>query len=116
MAEYRKTNWRDWADIIVRLVLMFLAMFVGAALLGPPNLYLWPIPSLVPIVWIILWHTRNFAYRCQNCGHAFEISFWHNMVSPHSPDGKGGGWKYVKCPRCKEWTGAEVLRIVSGKE
>jgi hypothetical protein len=116
MAKYRKTNRKDWADIIFRLALMFLAMFVGVTLLGPANLFLWPIPFLVPIAWIIFWHTRNFAYRCQNCGHTFEVSFWHNMLTPHSPDGKGGGWKYVKCSRCQEWARAEVLRIVRAEE
>jgi hypothetical protein len=115
MTEYRRNNRKDWIDIIIRLVLMFLWMFAGIVLLGPANLFLWPIVFLIPLIWIILWHTRSFAYRCQNCGTTFEISFWHNMLTPHSPDGKGGGWKYVKCPACLKWTRAEVLRIVRGQ-
>jgi uncharacterized membrane protein len=112
MAEYRKTNRKDWTGIILRLVVMFLVMFTGVALLGPGLLFLWPVVFLVPLGWIILWHTLSFAYRCLNCRHTFEISFWHNMLTPHSPDGRGGGWKYVRCPHCKDWTKAEVLRIV----
>jgi hypothetical protein len=115
MAAYRETNRKDWTDIIIRLALMFLVMFAVGALLGPANLLLWPVVLLGPLFWIILWHTRNFAYRCRNCDNTFEISFWQNMLTPHSPDGKGGGWKYVKCPRCKNWSRAQVLRIERGQ-
>jgi hypothetical protein len=111
MTNYRRTDRKDWIDVTLRLVLMFLAMLAGVALLGPANLALWPLPFLIPMIWLIVWHTRNFAYHCQNCGQTFEISVWHNMLTPHSPDGKGGGWKVVKCPRCKVWHRAEVLRI-----
>jgi hypothetical protein len=63
MTEYRQTNWKDWTDIFIHLVLMFLAMFVGAVLVGPANLFHWPVVFLAPLVWIIHWHTCSFAYR-----------------------------------------------------
>lgn len=111
MSSYRRINRMDWIDIFLRLALMFLAMLAGMALLGPAIPFLWPVIFFGPLAWLILWHTRNFAYRCRNCGNSFEISFWHNMVTPHSPDGKGGGVKYVKCPHCGKWSLAQVLRI-----
>jgi predicted RNA-binding Zn-ribbon protein involved in translation (DUF1610 family) len=95
----------------MRLALVVLVMLSGMALLGPALLFLWPVVFLGPLAWLILWHTRNFAYRCRNCGNSFEISFWHNALTPHSPDGKGGGVKYVKCPSCGKWSLAQVLRI-----
>ena len=113
---YRPINRTDWRSIFWRLGLLMVVMAVGPVLLGPALIFLWPLVFLAPLAWIVRWHTRSFAYRCRNCGQVFEISFWRNLISPHGPGLRGGGWKYLRCPRCGEWTRAEVLRIRRGAE
>jgi DNA-directed RNA polymerase subunit RPC12/RpoP len=56
--------------------------------------------SLYLIVFILLafmifLHSKNTVYICKNCNHEFEISFWQDFSSMHSP-----GKKMLKCPAC----------------
>ena len=43
----------------------------------------------------IFFHSKNTAYICKNCNHEFEISFWQDLTSMHTP-----GKKLLKCPEC----------------
>lgn len=110
MTAYRKTTRKDWAAVGLRMGLLLAVIVGGTVLLGPGLLVLWPLVFLLPLALIVRWHTRTFAYRCRNCAHIFEISFWRNLLSPHGPGSKGG-WKLLPCPKCGAWTRAEVLRI-----
>jgi DNA-directed RNA polymerase subunit RPC12/RpoP len=64
---------------------------------------------VIGLLLLVGWHARAFAYRCRNCGHEFAISLLTDLVSPHGP-GRGGGWKFLRCPRCGRWTRAFVIR------
>lgn len=44
---------------------------------------------------LIFFHSKNTAYICKNCNHEFEISFWQDLISAHTP-----GKKMLKCPEC----------------
>ena len=44
---------------------------------------------------LIFFHSKNTAYICKNCNHEFEISFWQDLTSAHTP-----GKKMLKCPEC----------------
>jgi hypothetical protein len=114
MPEYRTTTRRDWIEIVVRLASMFVIIFAGLALLGPANIVFMPLVFIGSLVWIILWHTRTFGYRCSNCEQDFEISALQNLAGPHYPDLKGRGWKILKCPHCLKISRAQVLRKVVG--
>ena len=47
------------------------------------------------LVFMIFLHSNNTAYICKNCNHEFEISFWQDLTSAHSPR-----QKMLKCPEC----------------
>jgi DNA-directed RNA polymerase subunit RPC12/RpoP len=111
MKRYRSTTAADWVEVILRLVIMFTVIFAGLVLLGPVNILLLPIVFVLALAWIILWHTRTFAYRCSNCSQTFEITAWQNLLGPHFPDAQGRGWKILKCPSCGARARAEVIRI-----
>ena len=46
------------------------------------------------------WETKHFAYRCNRCGHVFDISPWTRMMAV------GGLDPYLRCPKChkRSWT------------
>lgn len=58
---------------------------------------------------LVLWHARTFGYRCRSCGNEFEISVPADFISPHGL-GFGGSWKLLRCPKCRRWTRAFVVR------
>jgi len=64
---------------------------------------------VIGLLLLVGWHARTFAYRCRNCGSEFAIRILTDLVSPHGP-GRGGGWKFLRCPRCGHWTRAFVIR------
>jgi hypothetical protein len=64
---------------------------------------------VIGLLLLVGWHARTFAYRCRNCGSEFAIPILMDLVSPHGP-GRGGGWKFLRCPRCNRWTRAFVIR------
>ncbi len=74
---------------------------------------MWVIVGLVAVVGglalLVTWHARNFAFRCRRCGNEFAISAALDFVSPHGL-WLDGGWKLLRCPRCRHWTRARVIR------
>jgi len=85
------------------------AFFIGKVLGSPLGFMLWLLLLTVGLLSLVNWHTRTFAYRCPKCGHEFEISTLRNLVSPHGPSRRGGGWKLLRCPECKRLGFADVL-------
>lgn len=73
---------------------------------------MWTVIGLVAVVagvlLLLLWHVRNFAYRCRRCGNEFTISAPLDFISPHGL-WFDGGWKLLRCPRCRRWTRARVI-------
>jgi DNA-directed RNA polymerase subunit RPC12/RpoP len=74
---------------------------------------MWTIVVLVAVVGglalLIVWHAHSFGYRCRRCGHNFTISSGRDFISPQGI-WFDGGWKLLRCPRCRHWTRAKVIR------
>lgn len=111
MNKYQEVTWKDWIYTLIAL-LIFIIFLVGASLLlpGTTHEFLYPFVMAASLLILIYWHTRSFAYRCPKCGNEFEISMLKNLISPHWP-GRGGGWKLLRCPECRSWSAAKILRI-----
>ena len=58
---------------------------------------------------LILWHAKSTAYHCPICGNEFEISALTDFFSPHGVTKDGGGWVYLKCPKCQNRTRMEIM-------
>jgi len=58
---------------------------------------------------LVAWHASVSACRCRRCGNEFTISAFVDFVSPHGL-WLDGGWKRLRCPHCRHWTRAKVIR------
>jgi hypothetical protein len=109
VAQYKETSKNDWVKTIV-YVAVFIAVLIGSVfLLWPAYWYLWFLVLGAGVFLLVLWHNQNYAYRCSHCGHGFEISLWVDFISPQGINAQGG-WKYLKCPACRQRTKAIVLK------
>jgi hypothetical protein len=54
-------------------------------------------------------HSKMYRYVCRKCNHAFRISAFHDFLMPHGV-GIKGAWKYLRCPKCKKFSRARVIR------
>ncbi|MFU8773543.1 MAG: hypothetical protein ACNA8H_14135 [Anaerolineales bacterium] len=111
MSDYRNTQKKDWMITAGLLMLFISLLVVGAIWLVPQYFILFLVLGIASIILLVLWHNRTFAYRCSNCENEFEISALVNFLSPHGID-KEGGWKYLKCPKCKTRNRARVIARV----
>ncbi len=60
--------------------------------------------AVVGLMITVIWHARISAYICKDCGHEFSLSPLEDFVSP-----QGLSTKYVKCPKCKKRTWADII-------
>jgi DNA-directed RNA polymerase subunit RPC12/RpoP len=84
--------------ILTSLVIIsfILITIFGGFLLAPVFGYIpFYLAILLLLALLIFFHTKNTAYLCKNCNHEFEISFWQDLMSAHTP-----GKKLLKCPEC----------------
>ncbi len=91
---------------------LVLAISGGAmGLLGMDStwgLAIWLALIIVGIYLLVRWHAGSFGYRCRKCGCEFHLSVLKDFITPH---GLGnGGWKFLKCPKCRRWSRATVLQ------
>ena len=108
---YRKPDRADRVRTAVYVAVYTAAIGVGAFLLmpgGSAGAFAWSVIVVGGAFLLIRWHARNTAYRCRNCGHEFEISILTDAMSLHGSG--GGGWQYLRCPRCGKRTRTEILR------
>ena len=101
----------DRARTAVYVAIYTAAISIGAFLLiarGAAGAFAWAVIVVGGAFLLIRWYARNTAYRCRNCGHEFEISILTDAISLHGSG--GGGWKYLRCPRCGKRTKTEILR------
>lgn len=56
--------------------------------------------AVVVLAALVVWHSRAFGYRCDNCGAEFSATPVQDFLAPHF-----GEKKYLRCPGCgrKEW-------------
>lgn len=111
MNQYRETKKEDWTKTIINVLIFSAVIIIGAILLLPVYWPVWFIVVIGGLFLLVRWHTKNFAYRCSECGHEFEISAFTNFISLQTL-GKGGGWKYLKCPKCQKRAKAAVLKKI----
>jgi len=90
----------------------YLAMVVGTAVLlidvdWPVGFVVWLVLDFAAVALLVRSNARHSGYRCPLCGHEFEVSAFTELVSPHGTG--GGGWTYLRCPRCDRKSRAKVL-------
>jgi hypothetical protein len=51
------------------------------------------------------WYAKNFSYLCPKCSEVFKVSKFDDLISPN-----GVNKKYLRCPRCRRWAWADILR------
>jgi DNA-directed RNA polymerase subunit RPC12/RpoP len=108
MTQYQETSKKDWLRTIVYIVVFVAALIIGAIFLLPAYWYVWLILVGGGLFLLVRWHANRFAYRCPHCGNEFEISILTDLISPHGINAEGG-WKYLRCPQCRQRTKAIVL-------
>ncbi|OIQ05910.1 MAG: hypothetical protein AUK59_02025 [Candidatus Altarchaeum sp. CG2_30_32_3053] len=112
--QYQETTKEDWIRTIIYIAAFVAIIIIGAIFLLPAYGYIWLILFVGSLFLLVRWHAKNFAYRCPKCGHEFEISAFIDFISPHGLC-KGGGWKYLKCPKCHERSRATVIKKIKKK-
>lgn len=106
MKETIRTREPEFTDRLRYLALCaaVVAPLPVAAFLFPDKpLYALPVVFAM-LFWLIWWHARNTAYRCDHCGHEFAVSAWRDAFSPHLMTSK-----YLKCPECGQRSWAKAL-------
>jgi DNA-directed RNA polymerase subunit RPC12/RpoP len=109
MSTYRKPKRSDWTKSLLFIGIYVAAISVTAFILLITYWYAWLAIVAGGLFTLVLWHKKSTAYHCPKCGNAFEISFLTDFLSPHGVTKNGGGWTYLKCPRCQNRTKMEIL-------
>ncbi|MCU0485597.1 MAG: hypothetical protein MUC85_05740 [Anaerolineales bacterium] len=109
--KYQDPTRKDWVSGIAVLLVYVIVISAGAVLLIPEYWVGWVALMLVSTILLVIRQNRNYACRCRECGHEFEVSFLANLVAPHGVD-KGGGWQLVRCPNCKKRAKATVIKVI----
>jgi len=104
----QKPRKKDWIRTIFYIIVYVSILIIGAIFLIPAYWYIWLILVVLGLSLLVMWHTENYAYRCPNCDHEFEISTFVNFISPQGI-GKSGAWKYLKCPKCQVRSRATLI-------
>lgn len=104
--KYENTTEGDWYRTALVLLLFIGVIILSSILLLPYYWYIWLLAVITGGLALVIWHTKNFAYLCPKCGKVFEISILENFLSPN-----GINRKYLKCPRCRRRSWAEILKI-----
>lgn len=109
--KYTEPERGDYARSILYILMYLTVIGGGAFLLLPRWWYLWVLLVLGGLVLLVGWHHDMTVYKCPNCGHVYEISFWKDLIAPHGVD-KQGGWLLLRCPNCGERHKTHVLKRV----
>ena len=110
---YEDPTRKDWILGIAFLVIYVVIITLGAIFLLPEYWYVWLILVIGGMILSVLNQKLNYACRCRECKHEFEISFMTNLLAFHGVD-KEGSWQWVKCPGCGKRARATVVRIKKG--
>jgi DNA-directed RNA polymerase subunit RPC12/RpoP len=109
MPTYRKPKSSDWTKSLLFTGIYVAAILITAFFLLVAYWYVWVAIVGGGLLMLVLWHKKSTAYHCPRCGNEFELSFLTDFFSPHGVTKDGGGWMYLKCPRCKARTKMEIL-------
>ena len=108
MPTYRKPKRSDWSKSLIFIGAYVTIIAVTSFYLLVSYWYLWIALVAGGLLMLIAWHAKATAYICPICGSEFEISILTDFLSPHGVT-KNGGWQYLKCPICSNWSKMEVL-------
>lgn len=104
------TGWKEAVSYIALFVaIITITAFVIIPVYWPSGFVFWLVIVFAGTVLLVNWHSDNFKYKCKNCGNYFEISAFRDFISPHGITRDGGGWKYLKCPKCKKRSRAVIV-------
>ena len=109
--QYQDPTRKDWIMGIALLLIYLIVIGLGAFFLIPEYWYWWLLLFFMSTILMVINQNRNYACRCRECGHEFEVSFFVNLISPHGVD-KEGSWQWVKCPNCKKRAKATVIKVI----
>lgn len=109
MVTHRKPQRSDWSKTLLFIGIYFGAISISAFILLLTYWYLWIAIVAGGLAILIFWHAKSTAYHCLKCSNIFEISALTDLFSPHGVSKGGGGWTYLKCPRCANRTKMEIL-------
>ena len=104
--KYWEVPRRDWGRTSMLLFLFVAVTSLSSILLLTEHWYFWFLIVAACLAFIVIWHAKSFAYNCPRCGNIFEISTIEDIFAP-----KGIGKKYLKCPKCRKRSWAEILKI-----
>lgn len=96
------------------MLIYLIVISLGAVLLIPKNWHWWLMLFVFCTVLVVIKQNRNYACRCRECEHEFEVSFFVNLISPHGIDNIGS-WQLVKCPNCNKRAKASVIKVIETK-
>jgi len=99
--------------ILIPIFLFLVGISIGASFFNRGYWWVGSAVVVASLILIVRWHAKNFFYICSKCGEEFKISTVMDFISPHGLS-KSGGWKYLKCPKCKKWSRAKIIKC--GKE
>ena len=105
MSKYRDVTRNDWIASAAVIAGVSALLISAAFFLAPKSLAGFVLLACVLLGLLIRWHAANFAYRCEACGHEFEITALQDAISPHMLE-----TKYLRCPKCRARTWACCLR------
>lgn len=114
-SRYQNTTKKDWIKDFTYLAIFLALIAAGGILLLPEHWYIYLVLVAVLSFALVRWHAQYFAYRCTKCGTEFQISTFADFISPHGIN-KHGGWKYLKCPNCRKWSKAQVIKRVTNSD
>jgi hypothetical protein len=103
--KYRGIPKKGWSQTAF-LILIFITLGLFFIFLFPDYWYLWLLIIGGGLALLVVWHTKNFAYRCPRCDKVFEVSAIEEFLGP-----TGINAKYLKCPKCGKRAWVEMLRI-----
>jgi hypothetical protein len=106
---YRKPKRSDWTKSLLFIGIYVAAISVAAFILLVTYWYLWIALVAGGMLLFVLWHKKSTAYRWPKCSNEFEVSFLTDFFSPDGVTKNGGGWTYLKCPKCGNRTKMEIL-------
>lgn len=117
--EFAPADSSDWSATILRLAL-YMGLMVGAGVFIHHVPWLFALVALGGLAWLVSWHSKRFGFRCGKCSQEFEISFLADLISPHGftkePGGGLVGWHLLRCPHCRKWSRATVVKKLTKPE
>ncbi len=100
----------DVRAMVVYVLSTSIAAGVLASVRFPSGLVVWVVLVLTSTTLLVHRNARRSGYRCLHCGYEFQVTTWTELISFQGMG--GGGWKYLRCPRCDLKSRAKALVAV----